>query len=45
MLDLCNKHSVPVILDSDAHDPSAVGDLSLAEKLIEEYCFPKSLES
>lgn len=43
MLSLCEKYSVPIILNSDAHDPSAVGDLSLAENLVKKYNFPKSL--
>ena len=43
MLDLCVKYKVPVILDSDAHDPSAVGQLDLALELLEEFAFPEEL--
>ncbi len=43
MLELCRKENVYVILDSDAHDPSAVGRLNLAKDLVEEVGFPKEL--
>ena len=31
MLECCEKYRVPVIVDSDAHDPSAVGRADLAQ--------------
>ncbi|MBQ3347519.1 MAG: phosphatase [Synergistaceae bacterium] len=43
MLSLCMKHRVPVIISSDAHDPSCVGDFSLAIDLIERCNFDTSL--
>lgn len=43
MLDLCRKHNVPVIVNSDAHTPYAVGDLNEAEKLLKEIDFPEEL--
>ena len=43
MLRWCEKLSVPVIVDSDAHDPSWVGRLDLAEELLREVRFPEEL--
>ena len=43
MLALCASLSVPVIVNSDAHDPSAVGRMDLAAKFLEEEGFPESL--
>lgn len=43
MLELCRKHNVPVIVNSDAHTPYAVGDLNEAEKLLKEIDFPEEL--
>ena len=43
MLELCEKYRVPVIVDSDAHDPSAVGKVNLAIEMIENYGFDQSL--
>ena len=43
MLELCEKYRVPVIVNSDAHDPSAVGRVNLAMDMIEEYGFDQSL--
>ena len=43
MLRWCEKLSVPVIVDSDAHDPSWVGRLDLAEELLREVGFPEEL--
>ena len=43
MLRLCMMHRVPVIVDSDAHDPSWVGRFDLAKKLIEENHFDEEL--
>lgn len=35
MLPLCMELRVPIIVNTDAHDPSAVGDFSFAVKLLE----------
>ena len=43
MLDWCRKLMVPVIVSSDAHDPSWVGRVDLAMALLEEIDFPESL--
>mgnify|MGYP002626874906 CR=1 FL=1 len=43
MLGLCMKHRVPVIISSDAHDPSSVGNFGLAIDLIERFNFDTSL--
>lgn len=43
MLELCEKYRVPVIVDSDAHDPSSVGKVNLAIEMIESYGFDQSL--
>jgi putative hydrolase len=43
MLKLCMEFEVPIIVNSDAHDPSWVGEFSLAEKLLKEISFPNSL--
>ena len=43
MLELCKKEKVYIILDSDAHDPSAVGRLHLVNDFLEEMYFPKEL--
>lgn len=43
MLALCRQHNVPVIVNSDAHTPYAVGDLSEAEALLTEVDFPEEL--
>ena len=43
MLKLCEKKQVPVIVNSDAHDPSQVGHLELAAELLEEAGFPSVL--
>mgnify|MGYP003295406127 CR=1 FL=1 len=34
MIPLCMEHSVPIIVNTDAHDPSAVGDFTLARELL-----------
>lgn len=36
MLPLCMAYGVPVVVNTDAHDPSAVGDFTLARRLLEE---------
>ena len=43
MLPLCMEYGVPVIVDSDAHDPAAVGNFTLAAQLLEELCFDEQL--
>lgn len=43
MLDLCAKHGAPILVSSDAHDPSAVGDHALALQLLEKEGFPPGL--
>lgn len=43
MLRLCATQRVPVVVDSDAHDPSAVGDFSLAQALLEQKQFDSAL--
>lgn len=43
MLTLCSQYRVPIIINSDAHDPSYVGDFSEAYKLLEELNFDEEL--
>jgi len=43
MLEKCEKYRVPVIINSDAHDPSAVGHFEYALAVIEETGFDQSL--
>lgn len=43
MLALCQEQRVMVVVDSDAHDPSAVGDQGLAAALLSELSFDESL--
>lgn len=43
MLDLCKQHNVPIIVDSDAHDPSWVGEFSLAYELLKQLNFDEEL--
>ena len=43
MLALCGKLRVPVIVSSDAHDPSAVGNFEEARKLLAEIDFDETL--
>ncbi len=43
MLRYCLEFRVPVIVNSDAHDPSAVGQFSLACQLLERFDFDPSL--
>lgn len=43
MLPLCMEYGVPVIVDSDAHDPGTVGDFSLALNVLEEVGFDQDL--
>lgn len=43
ILDLCRKYEVPVVMNTDAHVSSMVGDLKDAMQLVEEAGFPKEL--
>ena len=43
MLPLCMEYGVPIIVDSDAHDPAAVGNFALAVKLLNEVNFDDRL--
>lgn len=43
MFTLCEQYQVPIIVSSDAHDPSWVGEFTLAEKLLEETGFEEDL--
>ena len=43
MVPLCMEYGVPVMVDSDAHDPSAVGDFTLAVSVLEQVGFDESL--
>lgn len=43
MLSLCKELEVPILTDSDAHDPLEVGDLDLAKALLERVSFPEEL--
>lgn len=43
MLPLCTEYGVPIIVDSDAHDPGTVGDFSLAINVLEEVGFDQDL--
>lgn len=43
MLEYCEKYRTPVIINSDAHDPSAVGVFDCALAMIREYGFDQSL--
>lgn len=43
MLPLCMEYGVPIIVDSDAHDPAAVGNFKLAIQLLEELGFDEQL--
>lgn len=43
MLPLCMEYGVPIFVDSDAHDPLAVGDFTYAAELIERVGFDDAL--
>ena len=43
MLKLCEQQHIPIIVSSDAHDPSCVGRFDLAVKLLDELQFDESL--
>ena len=43
MLQLCQCYRVPIIVNTDAHDPSAVGDFELARAFLQEINFDEEL--
>ena len=43
MLPLCMEYGVPIIVNTDAHDPSQVGDFSLARPFLERLGFDENL--
>lgn len=43
MIPLCVEYAVPLIVNTDAHDPSAVGDFSYARALLERMKVPDAL--
>jgi putative hydrolase len=43
MLPLCMEYGVPIIVNTDAHDPSQVGDFALARAFLEELDFDENL--
>ncbi len=43
MLELCMKYQVPIIVSSDAHDPSWVAEHTLALQMLEDYGFDENL--
>ena len=43
MLPLCMEQGVCILVNSDAHDPSAVGDFALAYQLLDELAFSDDL--
>ena len=43
MLPLCQELGVPIVVNTDAHDPSAVGLMPYARALLEELRFPEEL--
>ena len=43
LLPLCADNGVKIIVNSDSHDPSTVGDFALAQSLLEELDFPDEL--
>ena len=43
MLSLCARMNAPIMIDSDAHDPSAVGRFEAAEAFIRRVGFPEAL--
>lgn len=43
MLTLCQQYNVPILVSSDAHDPSQVADVSFAIKFLQDLNFDQSL--
>lgn len=43
LLPLCAQENVPIVVNTDSHDPGTVGDFTLAQALLEELNFPDEL--
>ncbi len=43
MLELCKEYSVPVIMGSDAHFDTLIGEFAMAQELLKEVDFPEEL--
>ena len=43
MLSLCQEKQVPIIVNTDAHFPTAVGNFDLAYQLLEQLDFDEAL--
>lgn len=43
MLPLCMEYGVPIIVNTDSHDPSQVGDFTLARAFLEQFDFDEEL--
>lgn len=43
MIPLCMKHGVPIIVNTDAHDPTVVGDFSAAIRFLENFEIDENL--
>ncbi len=43
MLTLCMEEGVPIVVNTDAHDPSAVGEFSKARAFLEDFGFEEEL--
>ena len=43
MLPLCMEYGVPIVVNTDSHDPSQVGDFTLARALLEKIGFDEDL--
>ena len=43
MLPLCMEYGVPIIVNTDSHDPSQVGDFTLARAFLEQMAFDENL--
>ncbi len=43
ILDICKKYEIPIVVNSDGHYCELVGQVTNAQKMIEESGFPKSL--
>lgn len=43
MLELCKKYKVPIVMGSDAHFDTFIGEFPYAEELLEELSFPEEL--
>ena len=43
MLPLCMEYGVPIIVNTDSHDPSQVGDFTFARAMLEEIGFDENL--